>query len=80
LSTHSQDTSVPAARVTSTPDERTLSKRFGSLLPDLTSPLGFALFAFEGNTVLLFGLAYGVGLVGRETAVGVGAARRNPAP
>jgi len=49
-------------------------------LPDLTSPLGFALFAFEGNTVLLFGLAYGVGLVGRETAVGVGAARRNPAP
>jgi|GEM_PF-2507621 hypothetical protein len=60
--------------------DRTLSRRFGMLLPFLTVPFLFGLTAFEGDTVLLFGLVYGVGLVLLATAVGVYDARRNPAP
>jgi len=60
--------------------DRTLSKRFGAVLPFLTVPFVFGLIAFEGTTVMLFGIAYGVGLILLATGVGVYDAVRNPAP
>jgi len=65
--------------MTEEPD-RTLSKRFLLVFPFLTSPFVFGLLAFEGTTVMVFGIAYGVGLILLATAVGVYDARRNPVP
>jgi len=60
--------------------ERTLSKRFGMVLPFLTLPFFVGLVAFDGATVMLFGMAYGVAVIFLATAVGVYDAHRNPAP
>lgn len=60
--------------------DRALSERFVTVVPFLTLPFLAGLVAFEGGTVMLFGIAYGVALVVLATAVGVYDARRNPAP
>ncbi|WP_299268353.1 hypothetical protein [Halorientalis sp.] len=60
--------------------DRTLSKRFGLLLPFLTLPYFFVTVVFDIGAPLLFGIAYGVAIILLATAVGVFDARRNPAP
>jgi len=60
--------------------DRTLSERFGMLVPFLMVPYLFVTIVVGVDAPLLFGVGYGVAVILLATGVGVYDARQNPAP